>query len=179
MRLIYILHKRARVVVYLMKKIQSDKTPLTAFLLVRVRVRRVVLADHVFRVRERVPTDAGFFRAFRRGSDGRFASFFREFFFLDGGELLFPTCACGKGWLRGGTRCESSDRHRRERDSRGKNFEDLSSTSRFCFLLFVLFVSSSSSLSSSYIVSPLAHHVSSFGNDSTGTSLMTTRRRRL
>ena len=65
-------------------QIQSDKTPFAAFLLVRVRVRRVVFTDHVFRVRERVPTDAGFFRSLCGGADGRFASFFREFFLLDG-----------------------------------------------------------------------------------------------
>ena len=65
-------------------QIQSDEAPFAAFLLVRVRVRRVVLANHVFRVRERVPTDAGFFRSLCGGSNGRFASFFREFFLLDG-----------------------------------------------------------------------------------------------
>ena len=82
---IYILHKHARCFSdEETMPIQSDETPFAAFLLVRVRVRRVVLTDHVFRVRERVPTDAGFFRSLCGGSNGRFASFFREFFLLDG-----------------------------------------------------------------------------------------------
>ena len=132
-----------------MPSIQSDKTPFAAFLLVRVRVRRVVFTDHVFRVRERVPTDAGFFRPFCGGTNGRFASFFREFFLLDG-RAFFPLC--GEGWVRG----ESSNRQHGGCDERDysrsrKNFENLASTSRVVCrraLFFARFSSSLSSLSS-------------------------------
>lgn len=158
------------------RNIQSDETPFAAFLLVRVRVRRVVFTDHVFRVRERVPTDAGFFRPLCGGANGRFASFFREFFLLDGREFF-----SGEGWVRG----ESSNRHGDERDSRsmGKNFENLASTSRrfvVCrrALFFALSFSSSfmsSLLSYQHIVSLLARYVSSFGRDSTITNGRTIR----
>ena len=81
---IYVTQTRVYALFIMKRNIQSDEAPFAAFLLVRVRVRRVVLSNHVFRIGKRVPTDAGFFRAFCRGANGRFASFFREFFLLDG-----------------------------------------------------------------------------------------------
>ena len=81
---IYVTQTRVYALFLMKRNIQSDEAPFAAFLLVRVRVRRVVFTDHVFRVRERVPTDAGFFRSLCGGANGRFASFFREFFLLDG-----------------------------------------------------------------------------------------------
>ena len=122
------------------KAIQSDETPFAAFLLVRVRVRRVVFTDHVFRVRERVPTDAGFFRPSLRRRERPLCVVLSRVLSPRRTRVFQP----GEGWVRG----ESSNRRGDdERDSRsmGKNFENLASTP---LVVFVVARSSSSRFAS-------------------------------
>ena len=99
----------------------SNKTPFAPFLLMRVRVRRVVFANHVFRIAERAATDAGLSGAFRGGAQSRFALLFREFFLFDGRPLRG---ANRKGWLRVQGKSKSSGR----REERGGFEQRLSST---------------------------------------------------
>jgi hypothetical protein len=102
-----------------------NKTPFAPFLLVRVRVRRVVFADHVFRIAERAATDAGLRGAFRGGAQSRFALLFREFFLFDGRPLRG---ANRKGWFRAQGKSESSGRRREERGGFEQRLSSTAST---------------------------------------------------
>ena len=99
----------------------SNKTPFAPFLLMRVRVRRVVFANHVFRIAERAATDAGLSGAFRGGAQSRFALLFREFLLFDGSSLRG---ANRERWFRVSSESKSSSRCKK----RGGFEQNLSST---------------------------------------------------
>jgi len=154
----------------------SNKTPFAPFLLMRVRVRRVVFANHVFRIAERAATDAGLSGAFRGGAQSRFALLFREFLLFDGSSLRG---ANRERWFRVSSESKSSSRCKK-RGGFEQNLSSTTASTNVSGVVVVRFGSSSRSESDSprhRFVSSLLSLLSSSRRDREGRRRRQRRRR--